>query len=482
MNNTEQSILLIDDDLDMLSYLEKSLFPLSCKIYKAANKAQATTLIKKVIPSVILLDLDLDMESGYDVLSFIRSLPDLSVCPVIVLSCYPADQEYSRSLEFGADDYIEKPFNKSLLYIKVKNQLKIKRVQNTIVDKERAIQISNSLEEGILEISDSFEILWANSRAHYLFSFNKDVNNYNLVHLFEKLQIQIKENLSLYQLLDNHTDKKIVAWIPSIDNRDTGLYSMECISKKEGYNINTYLIRVTSLNESFQKQLSVYLFEHFIAHKLNTPMNQILLPLQMLQEEQSLSSEGADLLQTAINAAQELHQKHTSLLQFINIQTIKPDKIDCLSFTHFLKTVKDFYTHTNVSLNLECDRLDYIPSLNINKKILTLMLSEFVSNTKRYARLESPFHKIQIKTSGTSILVFTLTDNSDIPHSTITNKLLLPFEQIDKFNYKSDNGLGLGLSKLRLLLWSINGEIYLKDDHNTESFTITVHILINKTK
>lgn len=472
MSKEDQTILLVDDDEEMLHNLISLFSSLTKNIHKASTAADAIRLARKLVPNVIVLDLDLDHDSGYDVLSLIRRYPDLSVCPVIVLSGYPASKELVKCLENGADDYIEKPFSKNILISKVQNQLNIKRVQNAIVDKQRTIQISKYLEDGIFEMDDSFQILWANPKAKHLMSLSDCCTGVNIRDLFENLHVRIKEGQSLNLLKEIDTQSRVIAWIPRDGNQDEGLYSFFCISKKQGFKCSTYLIQVSSLSKKLENHISIFLFEHFIAHKFNTPMNQILLPLQMIQEDQSLNHESRDLLDTAILAANELHRKHNNIFEFINIQRIKSFAVDQLTLSQLEHCIHEYYMRSSIVFDFKLQSHDDSIHFKCNKTLINIILDELASNTKRFCRLSTPQHTIFLTIYSQDHVALTISDNGDQSTPSISDKLLIPFEQIDRFDFNSEIGLGLGLSKLRFLLWYVNGDIHLQNEPDTGGFSV----------
>ena len=113
---TIASVVVCEDDATTLELLCDNLVAARFGVLPAPSAADALRLCRDEEPDLMLLDLTLPDASGLDVLREIREVnrvasgidPDL---PVIVLSGRGASEERMRGLEFGADDYLVKPFH-----------------------------------------------------------------------------------------------------------------------------------------------------------------------------------------------------------------------------------------------------------------------------------------------------------------------------------------------------------------------------------
>ena len=104
-------ILVVDDDRDIVrlvrSYLEKAGF----EILTAYDGETALQLLRSEKPQLLILDLMLPDRDGWEVARLVRSAPDISGTPIIMLTARVEDNDKIIGLEIGADDYITKPFN-----------------------------------------------------------------------------------------------------------------------------------------------------------------------------------------------------------------------------------------------------------------------------------------------------------------------------------------------------------------------------------
>lgn len=81
-------------------------------------------VLKEQLPELILLDIMLPGQDGYELLEFLKGNPDTSQIPVIMVTAKEAEYDKVRGLEAGADDYITKPFGMMEFLARVKAVLR----------------------------------------------------------------------------------------------------------------------------------------------------------------------------------------------------------------------------------------------------------------------------------------------------------------------------------------------------------------------
>ncbi len=130
----KNNILLVDDDKDLTAALELKLGKDGFKIQTASDGESAVKWIRAKTPDLVVLDVNLPDMSGMDVCKEIRMDPRTAHVPVIMLTARDEEIDRVLGLEFGADDYITKPFNTREVILRIKSVLK--RVYATPEPKE----------------------------------------------------------------------------------------------------------------------------------------------------------------------------------------------------------------------------------------------------------------------------------------------------------------------------------------------------------
>ncbi len=123
--------------------------------------------IEKSLPKLIILDIMLDGEDGYEILSRLKANPKTANVPVIMVSAKTTEIDKVRGLDLGADDYISKPFGVLELIARIKAKLrKTTPVANvisykgiTINDDERTVTINGKVKELTLKQYELLKLL-----------------------------------------------------------------------------------------------------------------------------------------------------------------------------------------------------------------------------------------------------------------------------------------------------------------------------------
>jgi two-component system, OmpR family, phosphate regulon response regulator PhoB len=106
----ERRVVIIEDERDVARLLEFNLRSAGFEVAWGATGAEGLAEVRKHRPDVIVLDLMLPDQSGYDVCKQIRADPQLADAGVLMLTAKGEAEDRILGLEVGADDYVVKPF------------------------------------------------------------------------------------------------------------------------------------------------------------------------------------------------------------------------------------------------------------------------------------------------------------------------------------------------------------------------------------
>jgi len=117
-----KTILIVDDDLNVLEVLEARLFSNGFRVFKAANAHEAISILNSNKIDLMITDMKMPGMGGMDLFQEVRSsFPDL---PVIFLTAYGTIQDAVSAMKAGAVDYISKPFDGQNLLKKLRKIMK----------------------------------------------------------------------------------------------------------------------------------------------------------------------------------------------------------------------------------------------------------------------------------------------------------------------------------------------------------------------
>jgi DNA-binding response OmpR family regulator len=108
MMNSKNSILIVDDDPQLVRLVRVNLESEGYLVMVAADASSAFAHLNKITPELIILDIMLPGVDGYELCQKIR---EFSTTPIIFLTAKVEDTDKIKGLKLGADDYLTKPFN-----------------------------------------------------------------------------------------------------------------------------------------------------------------------------------------------------------------------------------------------------------------------------------------------------------------------------------------------------------------------------------
>ncbi len=118
------SILVVDDEEDILDLLKFNLERAEHTVLRAADGNQGITLAKKHLPDLIVLDLMLPGQDGFAVFRELRADSRTKQIPVLMLTAKAEVTGRIAGLKLGADDYVTKPFSPRELVLRVQALLR----------------------------------------------------------------------------------------------------------------------------------------------------------------------------------------------------------------------------------------------------------------------------------------------------------------------------------------------------------------------
>ncbi|MFY7990834.1 MAG: response regulator transcription factor [Fluviicola sp.] len=151
-----KTILLVDDEKDILEFLQYNLEKEGYKVFTASDGIEGVEMTQKVAPDLILMDVMMPRMDGIEACQTIRQELQLNSPLIAFLTSRSEDYSQVAGFEAGADDYITKPIRPRLLISKVEALLRRAgrtnsepseiRTSSIVVNRERFLVIMNDQE------------------------------------------------------------------------------------------------------------------------------------------------------------------------------------------------------------------------------------------------------------------------------------------------------------------------------------------------
>jgi len=138
-NKSDIDILIVDDNPDMQNFL-KFLLQKYYNVHLAANGEDGFKAAEELKPDLIVSDVMMPVMNGYEMTKKIKEDKRLKRIPVILLTAKAELASKIEGIEYGADDYLTKPFNSKELLTRIKMLLKTRNYENAFEKRNNEIE------------------------------------------------------------------------------------------------------------------------------------------------------------------------------------------------------------------------------------------------------------------------------------------------------------------------------------------------------
>jgi two-component system NtrC family sensor kinase len=166
-NEQPYRILIVDDDLEIVTYLTELL---TAQGYAsetahtgeealAAMRAGSSSLLSPNGIDLVILDVRIPEPDGYQVCRRAKADEALRHIPIIMVTALGSKQNVTHGLEIGADDYITKPFSPEELLARVKAMLRMRQMERNVLRRNRELTALNAIVSTVSRSLDLAEVL-----------------------------------------------------------------------------------------------------------------------------------------------------------------------------------------------------------------------------------------------------------------------------------------------------------------------------------
>lgn len=120
--NNNATVLVIDDEVQIRKLLNITLTSAKYKVFEASTGKEGIQMAALYPPDLIILDLGLPDDDGKNILIRLREWYN---APIMILSVRNSEEEIIQALDFGANDYLIKPFRTGELLARIRNALRL---------------------------------------------------------------------------------------------------------------------------------------------------------------------------------------------------------------------------------------------------------------------------------------------------------------------------------------------------------------------
>lgn len=140
INPSSYKILVVDDVVSNVVLLEALLKREKYQVVTASDGTEALKKVETEHPDLILLDIMMPGLSGFDVSERLKSSQEYCDIPIIFITALNSYDDIVKGFEFGANDFITKPFNRDELKTRVRHQISLQEAKRIILRQTKELR------------------------------------------------------------------------------------------------------------------------------------------------------------------------------------------------------------------------------------------------------------------------------------------------------------------------------------------------------
>jgi two-component system, cell cycle response regulator len=470
-------ILVADDNPVERENIEDLLSPEGYELALARNGAQALALAVEFMPDLILLDVMMPEMDGFEVCRRLRSLPVTADIPILLVTALSDRKSRLDGIEAGADDFICKPFDTVELRARVRSITRLNRYRRLLAERAKFERVVEHAQTGYVLLSDNDEILFANSTAaRYL-----DMPAHNGQKGSETFLAQAKKQ---YHCEPAAAWKAWPRW-PAENTNQFLIRPETATSQAMWLRVDildylvagprpTWIVSLSDVTEQMASHRDRNNFHKMVTHKMRTPFISILTGLELLINhiDQLSQEEISELSNDAYKWAKRLYDDVEEVLHYSGSPILaKPEQGFNLTLLPVL------VTNVCASMGLSSVSITGTENLmgtrvSMAKPALEAIFWEVLGNARKFHPQNQPIIEISVAYEGFGEVTIQISDDGLTLSPEQLERVWTPYYQGEKHFTGMVEGMGLGLSLVASLVWSVGGRCRLYNRNGRPGVTV----------
>lgn len=465
-------ILVIDDDKVSRMAMRRLLSRDGHSVREAEDGPQGLAFAREFEPDLVLLDVVMPGMDGFQVCQALRADPALAEVPIVMITSLEDKESRLRGLEAGADDFVSKPYQPEELRARVRTITRLNRYRRLRTERARFGWVVEQAEDGYLLVGHHGQLLYANARARCLFGIAEGQTDLGAA-LRGQFDLHPQEEWSSFPHLP--LDTPLYLWRRESEQAGPVWLEVKVLRQSTG-KLTEVLLRLRDVTAEKSSQRSVWSFESVIAHKVRTPLTKANLGLTMLRKKaHKLSPEQVmDFAEQAHQGVEELKLELDRVLKYVYSPHAVPQGAG-----YRLAGLEGLLGEVCQSLGIPAAHFHAAPglpnALHIDTRAFELVLWEAMENSKKFHPKGQPRVDVAVREDSGRVVVDVRDDGRRLTPLEL-EKAFHPYYQGEKSFTGQVPGMGLGLTKLRSLLWEVGGDCGLFNRCDGEGVVLSLRL------
>lgn len=461
MDCTSQ-ILIVDDQALGQAVLANLLEPEGYGLTFAATGAEALAKMRHLTPDLVLLDVMMPEMDGFEVCRLIRADPVLALIPVMMITALDDQHSLMHGIEVGADDFVTKPFNRTELRARVRTITRLNRFRIVLEEQRRAASERAKLLWAIERSNDGYLLLDAEDRPQ-----EGNDQGWRYLGLERRPEPGASEPLITlarrhYQLVPEEAwacwpePSSATRYLVRPERANTLWLQVHLLDLPVGEG-SRRMVHLQDVTDKISAQRNIWTFHSFVSHKLRTPLTSLLGGMGLVHRQaQSLPPELAALVETAYDGAQRLREVVDAIFSYLGASAMCAND-EGSPLAH----VPDLVMRLGADLGIAAIAVDAaLPHaarrLALGVRTLELVLTELLENARKFHPRNRPAIQVALRQQGEWVAIRVIDDGVTLTPVQL-REIWEPYHQIDNEFAGQIPGVGLGLTTVAQICWSVGG-------------------------
>ena len=472
--NPRPIVLLVDDLAANRDTLRAVLGEETYRFIEAPDGEQALALAAASAPDLVLLDVVMPGIDGYDVCRRLRADPRLAEVPVIMVTALDDRASRIAGIEAGADDFVSKPYDRVELGARVRTITRLNRHRRLAEQRSQFQWVVEHAPDGYLLVSAQDEIHFANARARLWLGLPSDWQAAE-----RETFLGVATRSFLRQPAESWRGWPEISSAPPMFPRllvrpETPQAHAYILEVTVHENTGGRLVRLCDVAGRIAAQRDRRSFQVMMQHKLRTPLNSIIGPLELLAAGGADTDpvEQANWVTLAHDGAERLNLAVEDVLRFSEASRggVPGGTFPVAGLAALVTSVAAGLNQPAVAVQVADEaRSRSFPG---SRETLEWVLFELLENSRKFHPRRAPAIEVRVRVERDQALTLAVRDDGVAISPEQLAHVGRPFFQGDKFFTGQTPGMGLGLASVCALAWQTGGACRVKNREDGPGVTV----------
>lgn len=475
------TILLVDDNPQILTIMAELLRPLGCRIVSAPDGPTAIAFAADTPPDVVLLDVMMPGMDGFAVTRHLRAHPLLSQIPIILVTALDDRESRVRGFEAGADEFVSKPFDYVEMRARVSTILRLNRYRRLLEQQARIAAERARFVWAVEQSADGVLILGPDDRPHYV--------NPRARQLLDIAPDESLDKPFLTFATRRYAPTPPEAWInwpadppptltrflvhPESRSTSESWLSVELRPPSDGDDARVVSLR--DVTERVSSEREIWTFHALIGHKLRTPLVSILGGLSILSGgAETMDGESiARIAGVALDGARRLRAQIEDILHYLR-PPADPYGVESPTVAEIAVAASDLAAELGIGLiTVEHDPALAAIKVGITRHGLEVALREIFENAVKFHPAHSPRLGVDLAVGPAEFTLRVVDDGPGLAPDGLA-RAWHPYYQGERTFTGQVEGMGLGLALVARIVHAVGGRYELANRPGERGAVVTL--------